>query len=140
MLLRVKLKGGANFPAKFTQGDWIDLSAYGKRTLVKGEYAKIDLGVAIQLPKGYEAIIAPRSSTFERYKVIEANSIGIIDESYCGDNDYWSFPIIAFENTVIPHGARICQFRILEHQPKIFIDFVDVLGNKNRGGFGSTGV
>lgn len=140
MLLRVKLKSGANFPAKFTQGDWIDLSAYGKRTLVKGEYAKIDLGVAIQLPKGYEAIIAPRSSTFERYKVIEANSIGIIDESYCGDNDYWSFPVIAFENTVIPHSARICQFRILEHQPKIFIDFVDVLGNKNRGGFGSTGV
>ena len=93
MLLRVKLKGGANFPAKFMQGDWIDLSAYGERTLVKGEYAKIDLGVAIQLPKGYEAIIAPRSSTFERYKVIEANSIGIIDESYCGDNDYWSFPV-----------------------------------------------
>lgn len=140
MLLKVKRKVGANLPTKFMQGNWIDLSAYGKRTLVKGEYAKIDLGVAIQLPKGYEAIIAPRSSTFVRYKIIETNSIGVIDEAYCGDEDYWSFPVIAFEDTVIPHGARICQFRILEHQPQIFIDFVDVLGNKNRGGFGSTGV
>lgn len=65
--------------------------------------------------------------------------MGVIDESYCGDNDQWMFPAIALENTIIHKGDRICQFRIMEHQPELRFVEVSKLGNEDRGGFGSTG-
>lgn len=120
-------------------GDWIDLRTAEDIELKAGEYKMIPLGVAMELPKGYEALMLPRSSTFKKYGVILVNSMGVIDESYCGDSDEWNFLAYALRDTKIPKNERICQFRILEHQPPVDIVEVDVLGNKNRGGIGSTG-
>lgn len=124
----------------YSQGDWIDLRAAEDVTMKAGEYKMIPLGVAMELPFGYEALVAPRSSTFKKYGVILANSIGIIDESYKGDNDEWNFLAYAVRDTVIRKNERICQFRIIKHQPRIFMFEVETLGNPDRGGIGSTGV
>lgn len=120
-------------------GDWIDLRSAINISLRAGEWVYIPLGVAIELPKGYEAIVVPRSSTFKNYGVLQANSIGVIDESYCGDNDEWHFPVFATHNTLIEKDTRICQFRIIKHQPHVDIVEVSTLGNEDRGGLGSTG-
>ena len=121
-------------------GDWIDLRAAEDVELYAGEYKMIPLGVAMELPLGYEALVAPRSSTFKKYGFQMANSIGIIDESYKGDGDEWHFPAYATRNTVIKKNERICQFRLIEHQPGVVFLEVNKLGNDDRGGFGSTGV
>lgn len=121
------------------KSDWIDLRAREDVTLYKGSFTLVPLGVAIQLPEGYEAIIAPRSSTYKNFLVIQTNSIGVVDESYCGDNDEWRLPVLAMYDTLIKKGERICQFRIIEHQPELEIEVVESLGNKDRGGFGSSG-
>lgn len=126
-------------PEAIEQGDWIDLRAAETILIVKGEFKYIPLGVAMQLPEGYEAIVTPRSSLFKRRGIIMTNSIGIMDESYCGDNDEWKFPAYATRDTLIPKGERICQFRIVKHQPEIKFEMVDTLGNPDRGGYGSTG-
>lgn len=99
----------------------------------------IPLGVAMELPKGYEAHVIPRSSTYKNYGIIQANSCGLIDESYSGNNDQWFFPAIAMRDTVIHVNDRICQFRIMEHQPEILFEETEVLTAEDRGGFGSTG-
>lgn len=122
------------------KSDWIDLRSAEDVELKAGDFKVIGLGVAMHLPDGYEAIIAPRSSTYKNFGIISANSIGIIDESYCGDNDEWKFPAIALRDTKIKKNDRICQFRIIEHQPKVKFDVVEVLGNEDRGGIGSTGI
>ena len=122
------------------KSDWIDLRSAQRVELKAGEFKLIHLGVAMQLPEGYEAHIAPRSSTFKNFGIIQANSVGIVDCSYCGDNDWWYFPAIAMRDTVIEAGDRICQFRIMENQPHILFEEVETLQNDNRGGFGSTGV
>ena len=118
--------------------DWIDLRSAEDVTMVKGDYRKISLGVSMKLPAGYEAHIAPRSSSYERYGIKMVGS-GVIDESYCGDGDIWHFAVVADRNTIIPKNERICQFRIVEKQPKVRFSVVDNLGYRNRGGFGSTG-
>ncbi len=122
-----------------TVGDWTDLRAAEDISLKKGDFALIPLGVAMELPAGYEAIVAPRSSTFKKFGILQANSIGVIDESYCGENDQWMMPVIAIRDTEIHKNDRICQFRIFEHQPETVFIRTETLGNKNRGGFGSTG-
>lgn len=122
------------------EGEWIDLRAAEDISLEAGEYQKIPLGVAMALPSGYEAIVAARSSTFQKWGILPANGIGIIDHLYKGDGDQWSFPVIAFRHTKIHKNDRICQFRIIKQQPAIDILYVDRLGNEDRGGFGSTGV
>jgi dUTP pyrophosphatase len=124
---------------RFNVGDWIDLRAAETVVMKAGEYRMIPLGVAMELPKGYEAIVAPRSSTFKKYGIILANSIGIIDEAYKGDNDEWNFLAYATRNTKIHKNERICQFRIIQHQPLIHLQEVDTLGNPDRKGIGSTG-
>ena len=124
---------------KIEKGDWIDLRATETVMLTHGEFAMIPLGVAMQLPHGYEAHLAPRSSTFKKWGLIQVNSVGVIDESYCGDNDEWKVPVLATRDVVINAGDRICQFRIMEKQPEIEFTTVETLGNEDRGGFGSTG-
>lgn len=124
---------------KFNTGDWIDLRAAEDVSMKAGEYKKIPLGVAMELPQGYEALVAPRSSTFKKYGIMLANSLGIIDESYKGDNDEWNFLAYAVKDTAIRKNERICQFRIIEHQPLFLLKEVDSLGNEDRGGIGSTG-
>lgn len=122
------------------KSDWIDLRAAKDVKMKRGDFNLIPLGVAMQLPHGYEAHIIPRSSTYKNFGIIQANHMGLIDESYCGDNDQWHFPAIAMRDTVIHAGDRICQFRIMKHQPKLFFAPVETLGNPNRGGIGSTGI
>lgn len=121
------------------KSDWIDLRAAADVELKKGEFKLIPLGVAMELPKGYEAHIVPRSSTFRNFGVIQANSCGIVDWSYHGDNDQYFFPALAVRDTKISVNDRICQFRIVENQPKIVFDEVEHLSDEDRGGFGSTG-
>ena len=120
------------------KGDWIDLYTIETVSLKEGERAYISQGISMQLPAGYEAIMAPRSSTFKRWGLLQTNGIGVIDNSYCGDNDIWMFPALATRDVTIPAGARICQFRIQEKQPHITFKAVSSLGNDNRGGLGST--
>lgn len=121
------------------KSDWIDLRAAEDVKLKAGEFRLIPLGIAMELPRGYEAHIVPRSSTFKNFGILQTNSMGVVDESYCGDNDQWFFPALAMRDTDIQVNDRICQFRIMEHQPKI--DFIEVseLKNADRGGHGSTG-
>nr|DAR16859.1 MAG TPA: dUTPase [Caudoviricetes sp.] len=121
------------------KGDWIDCYAYEDVTLKKGEYGYVNLGFACQLPKGYEAHVAPRSSTFKHFGVIQTNGIGIIDESYNGNDDIWMMPVLAIRDTVIKKGERPCQFRIMKKQPNVEFKEVVDLHNETRGGFGSTG-
>lgn len=122
------------------KSDWVDLRAAEDVELKAGEYKAIPLGVAMKLPKGYEAHVVPRSSTFKNFGVIQTNHMGIIDESYCGDNDQWYFSAYALRDTVIHVNDRICQFRIMEHQPALAFEEVLRLEDQDRGGFGSTGV
>ena len=121
------------------KSDWIDLRAAKKVSLKAGEFALIPLGIAMELPRGYEAHIVPRSSTFKNFGIIQTNSMGVIDESYCGDNDQWFFPAYALRDTVIRVNDRICQFRIMEHQPALEFVETESLGHEDRGGHGSTG-
>lgn len=121
------------------KSDWIDLRAAEDISLRAGEFKLIPLGVAMELPKGYEAHIVPRSSTFKNFGIIQTNHQGVVDCSYCGDNDQWFMPVYAVRDTQIACNDRICQFRIIENQPKINFQEVSVLEGTDRGGFGSTG-
>ena len=120
-------------------GDWVDLRASQDMKLWEGCSYLIPLGISVELPEGYEAHVAPRSSTFKNWGIIQTNSVGVIDNSYCGDNDIWMMPVYATRFTEIKKNDRICQFRIVEKQPHLEFETVDHLGNEDRGGFGSTG-
>lgn len=124
---------------KITVGDWIDLRSAERVELKKGETYLIPLGVGMILPVGYEALVLPRSSTHAKFGIMCANSMGVIDNSYSGENDEWKFPAIAIRDTVIEKGDRIAQFRIVENQPKIKFNVVAHLRKRSRGGIGSTG-
>lgn len=167
MKIKVRLLAGQELPTIIKKGDWIDLRA-SEDVKLSGPYANtlssnrtkrdvvadstlISLGIAMELPKGFEANVVARSSTFKKFGVIQANAFGIIDQSYCGNDDIWKFPAIAFRDTIIKKGDRICQFRLQLSQfatpwQKIKwlftskIEFVQVnnLGHENRYGFGST--
>ena len=140
MEIKIKYFDNAEEIKKIEQGDWVDLKAAENVYMNKYDFKLIPLGVAMQLPEGYEAHIVPRSSTFKNFVIIQTNHMGVVDESYCGDNDQWFFPAYAFRETTIKKGDRICQFRIVKKQPEIEFKVVDKLNNKDRGGHGSTGI
>ncbi len=123
-----------------TIGDWIDLRAAERVELKAGEFRLISLGVSMKLPEGYEAHIAPRSSSFAKWGFLQVNSVGVVDNSYAGTNDIWKLPVYATRDAVIEVNDRICQFRIMERMPQIVFTEVDALDVADRGGFGSTGV
>lgn len=125
---------------KISQGDWTDLRAAETVELKAGEFKLIPLGIGMKLPIGYEANVVPRSSTFKNFGVLQTNSMGVIDNSYSGDNDQWFFPALAMRNTVINKNDRICQFRIMASQPAITFEEVEFLDEVDRGGHGSTGI
>lgn len=156
MKIKIKYFEGAKKLEKIAQGDWIDVYANEDIFIPKGEMRLIPLGIAMELPRRYEAHLAPRSSTFKRWGIIQTNHIGIIDNSYSGDNDEWKYPAFCLESrdfleteengftkvvsgTWIRKGDKIAQFRIMRTQPKIKFEEVEVLGNEDRGSFGSTG-
>lgn len=121
------------------KSNWIDLRSAETVHLMKGEFHLVKLGVGMELPEGYEAHIVPRSSTYKNFKVIQTNHMGVVDHSYCGDDDVWMMPVIAMEDTVINKNDRICQFRIERVQPQIKFEEIRHLGETSRGGIGSTG-
>ena len=138
--IKIKYLPGATKLKKIDKGCWIDLYAYKDYDLLKGEYKLISLGVAMELPLGYEGHLAPRSSTFKTWKVLQTNSVGVVDDSFKSDNDIWHLPVFATEDTAIKKGDKIAQFRIMEIQPEIKFVEVESLDNEERGSFGSTGV
>lgn len=114
------------------------------------DYQLLSLGVVIELPKGYEAMMLPRSSTFKKWGILLANSQGVIDQQYCGPDDVWRFPALATRNVAIPKGTPICQFRIQLSQKatlwqklkwlfssKVKLVKVSEMSNANRGGIGT---
>ena len=124
---------------KFSKGDWIDLRAAEDIKLKKGEYYQIPLGVAMELPPGWEALLTSRSSMCKRFGIIHVDDCGVIDASYKGDGDQWHLPVMAIRDTEIPFNSRICQFRIIENMPCVDFTEVDHLDNPDRGGLGSSG-
>ncbi len=122
------------------KSDWIDLRCAEDVDLKAGESRLIRLGICVELPEGYEAHIVPRSSTFKNFGIIQTNHMGVVDHSYCGDEDEWKYPVLAMRDTHLSVNDRICQFRIMENQPVLFFEEVEHLTKKSRGGFGTTGV
>ena len=148
MKIKIKYFDNAKELNIIEKGNWCDLYANKDMFIPEGEKMMIPLGVAMELPEGYEAHVVPRSSTFKTWGIIQTNHIGIIDNSYCGNNDQWFYPAYCLEpknfidnqyGTLIRKGDKIAQFRIIEVQPKLEFEKVELLGNKDRGGFGSTG-
>lgn len=170
-----KLSQNVKLPEVIEKGEWIDLRSSSNMSLIAPQAgvlkkhkvngveeahrdvtfdcAYIPLGVAMKLPKGFEAVVATRSSTFHKFGIIQRNSIGIIDNSYCGDTDEWKLPVISLRDTKICKGDRICQFRIQLSQKAtmwqkikwllssgIKVIETESLDNYDRGGFGSTGI
>ena len=152
MKIRIKYFEEATKLKKIAKGNWIDVYA-NKDVFVKvNERAMIPLGFALELPRGWEAHLAPRSSTFKTWGIIQTNSVGVVDDTYIGDNDQWHMPVYCLEGkgtelidgeeikgTWIRKGDKIAQFRIMEVMPEIEFDEVESFGNSDRGGFGSTG-
>ena len=124
---------------KIPQGDWADLRSAENASLKAGDFKIISLGVSMKIPDGYEAHLAPRSSTFKKWGILQTNSVGVIDESYCGNEDVWGMPVYATRDIDIKKNERICQFRIIEKMPELTFCEVDNMENENRGGFGSSG-
>ncbi|MCI8736032.1 MAG: dUTP diphosphatase [Lachnospiraceae bacterium] len=121
------------------KSDWIDLRAAENVSLKAGDFTLVSFGISIKIPEGYEAHVVPRSSTFKNFGILQANSYGVIDSSYCGENDIWRMPVYAVRDTKIHVNDRIAQFRIMENQPQIVFEEVERMEGKDRGGFGSTG-
>ena len=126
-------------PEKIEIGDWIDLRADRRYELKNNEAALISLGIAMKIPDGYEAILAPRSSTYKHWGLTMTDSFGVMDNSFSGNNDIWLFPALAHRDTVIEKNDRICQFRIQKKMPKVILNRVTNLDGEDRGGFGTTG-
>ncbi|MFR2887981.1 MAG: dUTP diphosphatase [Clostridium butyricum] len=151
MKIRIKYFDGATKLKKITKGNWIDVYANKDVFVPEGERAMIPLGFALELPQGWEGHLAPRSSTFKTWGVIQTNSVGVVDDTYIGDNDQWHMPIyclqgkdyymntVPFKGTWIRKGDKIGQFRVMEVMPEIEFEEVESFGNEDRGGFGSTG-
>ena len=140
MEIRVKYLTDSIEPlAQVPGSDWVDLRAAEDVTMRAGEFRLIPLGIAVALPAGYEAHVVPRSSTFKNYGILQTNSMGVIDYTYRGDGDQWRMPVYATRDVTIERGARICQFRIMAHQPALSFRRVERLEGPDRGGFGSTG-
>lgn len=120
-------------------GDWIDLRAAEDVVMEPGEFRIISLGVSMKIPAGYEGHLAPRSSTYKKWGILMANSVGVIDEAYCGDDDVWGFAAYSPNGSFIHKGDRIAQFRLMKKmEPVAFVE-VDHMDDPSRGGFGSTG-
>ena len=121
------------------KSDWIDLRVAENVSMKQGEYRLISMGISVEIPKGYEMLIVPRSSAYKNFGILQTNAMGVVDESFCGDNDIIHMPILAMRDTEIHINDRIGQFRLMPHQPEVHFIAVDHLDNEDRGGFGTTG-
>lgn len=136
--MKVRINTHGN-PIPVQHGEWVDLYCAEDVVMKKGDFRIISLGVSMEMPPGYYAQVVPRSSTCKNFGIMMANSIGVVENAYCGDNDIWGFPAHAIRDTEIPKGTRICQFCVKKCEENIELEQVEFLGNPDRGGFGSTG-
>ena len=135
----IQIKYGKNaFPLE-RHGAWIDLAIPETIHMERGEFRILPFNISMKMPDGYEGHIVPRSSTCKNWGLLMANSMGIIENDYCGDDDVWGFPAYATRTVTIPEGTRIAQFRIERTMGLIKFEAVPTLGYENRGGYGSTG-
>lgn len=153
MKLRIKYFEGATKLEKIGKGNWIDVYSNKDVFVPVGERAMIPLGFALELPKGWEGHLAPRSSTFKTWGIIQTNHVGIVDDTYIGDGDMWHMPVYCLQpknyknlkegdktrGAWIRKGDKIGQFRIMEVMPELEFEEVESFGNQDRGGFGTTG-
>lgn len=139
MMIKVRYHADIYPIEKRDNGDWIDLRVAENVNMKAGDFKLISLGVSMQLPPGYEAIVVPRSSTFKHWGILQTNHCGVIDNSYCGDNDIWMFPAFATRDVLIEKNSRICQFRIQKKMENVTFNTVEKLENESRGGFGTSG-
>lgn len=137
--IQIKYKEGSPHLSMTDKQDWCDLYTYEDVTLHAGDFRIISLGVSMRLPEGYEANIVARSSTFKRWGILQTNAFSVIDESYCGNDDDWGYPVYATRDVTIPKGTRLCQFRINKKQPVIVFEEINDLKSSARGGFGTSG-
>lgn len=139
--ISIKYKPGAHELWVNENGSWIDLYTYEDTFIDPHSFKLIDLGVAMKLPRNYEAVMMPRSSTFKRWHLIQTNSTGLIDPTYCGEEDWWMLPVynLSDDKVFVPAGTRLCQFRIQQVQPRIVFNEVANLSSISRGGFGTSG-
>ncbi len=149
LTIRIKYFDNATKLKKITKGNWIDVYANKDMFIKEGTRAMIPLGFALELPNGWEGHLAPRSSTFKTWGIIQTNSVGVVDDTYIGDNDQWHMPVYCLQGkdsvdgqlgTIIRKGDKVGQFRIMEVMPQIEFEEVDSFGNADRGGFGTTGI
>ncbi len=142
LTLQIRYLDPETEPLAYVEGksDWIDLRAARDVPFEAGEFKLIPLGIAVKLPEGYEAHVAPRSSTYKNFGLLQVNSVGVVDSSYCGDNDEWFVPMLATRPVTVHKGDRICQFRVMKNQPPLEFEAVEHLSGEDRGGFGSTGI
>lgn len=153
MKIRIKYFEGATKLKKIKKGNWIDVYANDDVFVKANERAMVPLGFALELPSGWEGHLAPRSSTFKTWGIIQTNGVGVVDDTYIGDNDQWHMPVfclqpkdlqttdgIEYSGTWIRKGNKIGQFRIIEVMPDLELEEVESFGNEDRGGFGSTGI
>ena len=151
----IKYLEGANKLLKISKGDFIDLYAYEDVFIPYMGQALVSLGFSLKLPEGYMAKLYPRSSTFKTWGIIQTNHVGVIDNSYCGNEDIYMYPCqctmakqtekviinghkVTVSGTWIKKGDRICQMEICKIPPTIEFNETDDLGTENRGGFGTT--
>ncbi len=144
MKLKIKYFKEAVKLKKISKGNWIDVYANKDLFVALNERAIIHLGFELELPKGWEGHLAPRSSTFKTWGIIQTNGVGVVDDTYIGDNDEWHMPVYCLQakdenGTWIKKGDKIGQFRIMEVMPEIEFEEVEFFNNIDRGGFGSTG-
>lgn len=153
MKIRIKYFEGATKLNKIKKGNWIDVYANDDVFVRLNERAMIPLGFALELPEGWEGHLAPRSSTFKTWGIIQTNSVGVVDDTYIGDNDQWHMPVYCLQakdveviygveekGSWIRKGNKIGQFRIMEVMPEFELEEVACFGNEDRGGFGTTGI
>lgn len=153
MKIRIKYFEGATKLNKIKKGNWIDVYANDDVFVRLNERAMIPLGFALELPEGWEGHLAPRSSTFKTWGIIQTNSVGVVDDTYIGDNDQWHMPVYCLQakdvevidgleekGSWIRKGNKIGQFRIMEVMPEFELEEVECFGNEDRGGFGTTGI
>lgn len=138
MEIKIKYQEGMKPIYRVRDGEWFDLRAGEDKEYTKGDIVTISLGVSMELPLGYEALILPRSSVCRKRGLVWADS-GLIDHAFCGDNDVWGATFYAVRSGKIFKNDRICQFRILPVQKYAEVVEVRFLGNEDRGGYGSTG-
>lgn len=162
MKIRIKYFDGATKLEKIAKGNWIDVYARKDIFIPEGSRGMIPLGFALELPPGWEGHLAPRSSTFKSWGIIQTNSVGVVDDTYIGDNDEWHLPAfclvgqtveksgailsdgvtvtpVEVKGTWIKKGDKIGQMRVMEVQPDFELEEVLEFGNADRGGFGTTG-